>query len=81
MAVDQAQAAQIAKAGRRLHQEAKGHMRSARHHRDRARTLYAELEELQKTCVELGINLDLEAPITNPPGGTSGNRSEGSTSD
>jgi hypothetical protein len=66
----------IAKAAHRLHQEAKGHMRLANQHRRRAATLYAEVEELQRTCLHLGIQLDLTPPQTmNAQGGTDGDRS------
>jgi hypothetical protein len=62
-----AQAQALAKAGRRLQEEAQGHMRLSRQHRKRAATLYRELDELIANCREYGIQLDirsLQAPIT-----------------
>jgi sugar phosphate isomerase/epimerase len=49
----------VKKAAARLEQEAKGHMRLSHQHRERAKTLYRELEELQRRCAEYGIELEL----------------------
>lgn len=77
MATTQAPATAIAQAARRLHQEAKGHMRLARQHRQRAATLYAEVEQLAISCQGLGIELDLSIPIK-AQGGPNGS-DQGST--
>lgn len=51
--------APIEKAARRLQQEAQGHTRLANQHRERAKTLYGELEELRVKLAEFGITLRL----------------------
>lgn len=71
----QAPATAIAKAARRLQQEAEGHSQLARQHRKRALTLYRELDELVARCAECGIEVELH-PVemtANAQGGNGGN--------
>jgi hypothetical protein len=54
------QAQALAKAGRRLHEEAKEHMRSSRYHRRRAAQLHSEVEALRADLTALGVELVLD---------------------
>jgi hypothetical protein len=56
----EAQATQIAKAARRLHQEAKGHTKLANQHRNRAATLHRDVEELKNVLAAAGIKLEFD---------------------
>lgn len=73
--MNDSQAPALAQAGRRLHTEAKEHMRSSRYHRRRAKELYAEVETLAEMCKAHGIIIDFTIPITSPnvQGDASGN--------
>lgn len=60
MATGQAQTTPIVKAARRLHQEAKGHMKLSNQHRQRAATLHRDVEELRVTLAKMGVELKFE---------------------
>jgi len=62
----QALAGSLAQAGHRLYDEARGHMRSARYHRARARDLYAQVEIVAGLCSAHGIKVDFSIPEPAP---------------
>lgn len=56
----QAPTTPIVQAARRLHQEAKGHTKLANQHRQRAKTLHKDVDQMREQLKAMGIDLVLD---------------------